>query len=118
MRRFVLDSVLVHVVQHNFKNNIQCGSAPNWSPLANMLCAQHDFSTLHDTRQGVEVVFLNISMAFNIVNRLCLLAKLEALAVSSMLCKWVATFLKLQVGDQLFPHLPSSSEVSGSWAYL
>lgn len=52
-----------------------------------MLYAYHDIFTLLVTRQGVEVVFLSL-------RKRLLLAKLEALAVASILCKKMSAFLK------------------------
>lgn len=73
-----------------------------------ILCAQHNIDTLSDTRQCVNVVLLDVSKAFDILNNRILLAKLEARALSPVLRKWVAVFLRehflwVRVGDQLSP---------------
>lgn len=58
------------------------------SHIMNMLCTQYDIPILLDSRQGVEVVLVDLSKTFYTVNH-HLLTKLEALVF-----KWVATFLR------------------------
>lgn len=68
MERFVHDSIPTHLVRTYFLNDAQHNFVSNSSPLTNMHWAQHDISTLLDTRQCVEIIFLSLSQVFYIMN--------------------------------------------------
>lgn len=60
MEQFIRNSILTHLALTNVMNNAQHRFVPNKYPPTNMLCAQHDISSLVEIKQGVEVVFLDL----------------------------------------------------------
>lgn len=90
MECFVLNIILAYQIRSQFISDVQNGFVPNRYSLTSMPCAKHDLSTLLHTMQGVKVLFLNLLKAFATVKHLLILAKLEALVVSTRLL-WGST---------------------------
>lgn len=63
------------------------------STLTHFLCAHLGLESLIDAKQDVDNVFLDLSKASDVLNHRLFLDKLEALALSPAICKWVASFL-------------------------
>lgn len=95
MERFVRHSILTTWSEICFSITHSM-AAPNGSPLTSIHCAQHDISTLHDARQGVEVAFGNPPKHWMV----------PIIVISrsnwnlSILCKWDANFLSGALWNQ------------------
>lgn len=74
---YYLQIILVQLVRNMFLNDTKHGFLPNKSLLTNMLYAQHDISTLLETRPSANAIFLDFTKAFNISNHRLVLGKLE-----------------------------------------
>lgn len=63
MERFERDSIQQLLTLNGLLNNAQHGFMPNWLLFINLF-----FSSLVDTKQKVNMIYLDLSMLFNVLN--------------------------------------------------
>lgn len=93
MERFVSDAILLYLTELLLPNDVQCGFVTKRAPITDLLSVHQDGSTLLDKKQKVEIVLLDLSKAFDVVNHCLILTKMEALSSSPALQIRVANFL-------------------------
>lgn len=82
--------------QNNLLKDAQHRFMLNRSTLTNKLCTQENFSSIADATQGVNIVFQDLSKAFDVVNHRLVLANLEVFYISPAIQRWVTSFSENQ----------------------
>lgn len=98
METLVRASILLHLTWNNLLNDAQYGFMSKRSNLTNLLYAKEEYLSLIDTKQDVDMVFLDLSKSFYVVNHGSLLAKLEASVISPAICRLIA-FVRVRIEE-------------------
>ncbi len=82
----------------------QHGFLPNKSTTSQLLCCLNSWTAAVDHKEYIDVVYIDISKAFDTVNHLVLVAKLRSLGISESVVSWISNYLSyrtqcVKIGD-------------------
>ena len=85
IRQYLSERQLMSLHQHGFVRGRSC--------LTNLLHCHEEWGHLVENHQGVDVIFLNLSKAFDLVPHHNLLQKLQSLGFGGSLLYWIRDYL-------------------------
>nr|CAH8849371.1 unnamed protein product [Trichobilharzia regenti] len=88
LETIIRDQLLACVETHGLLAAEQHGFRPGRSCLTNLLLAREDWVEARDENHLLDVVFIDLSKAFNKVSHLGLLSKLKGFGLDQCLCEW------------------------------
>ncbi len=89
LKKFILD----HLALNNYLTDDQYGFRPSRSTQTQLLCCAHEWSRSLDQKIPIDVVYLDISKAFDSVSHPKLLEKLGAAGINGPFLAWIKCFL-------------------------
>ena len=84
--------ILQHVDSHNLLTKEQHGFMKGRSCLTNLLETFEDITKMLDEGDGVDMIYLDYSKAFDSVPHRRLIAKIPAYGIQGKMNAWIATF--------------------------
>nr|CAH8840869.1 unnamed protein product [Trichobilharzia regenti] len=93
LETIIRDQLLAYVETHGLLAVEQHGFRPGRSCLTNLLLAREDWVEARDRDHLLDVVFIDLSKAFDKVSHLGLLSKLKGFGLDQCLCEWFRDYL-------------------------
>ncbi|CAH8875329.1 unnamed protein product [Trichobilharzia szidati] len=93
LEKLIRDQFLAHTEKHGLLAVEQHGFRPGRSCLTNLLLAREDWVEARDKNHLQDVVFTDLSKAFDKVSHLGLLSKLKHFGLDQRLCEWFSDYL-------------------------
>jgi hypothetical protein len=93
MEKLVRKRLLNHLNKHDLICENQHGFRSKHSCETQLLQSLNDWCEILDKKSSTDVIFLDISRAFDVVSHPHLLYKLQNMGISSTMCSWVSAFL-------------------------
>ena len=116
MERLVKDVIYSHLVSNNAITSHQHGFVSHKSTQTQLLECTNMWSIWLDEKEGVDVVYVDVSKAFDTVSHPKLLNKLESYGIKGKILNWVRDFVHartqaVRVNSSFSQLLPVSSGV-------
>ena len=116
MERLVKDVIYSHLVSNSAITNHQHGFVSRKSTQTQLLECTNMWSLWLDKKEGVDVIYVDVSKAFDTVSHPKLVNKLESYGIKGKILKWVRDFLhsrtqSVKVNSSFSKPLPVSSGV-------
>ena len=93
MERVVTAVILDYLLRKKIINKKQHGFIARHSTTTNLLESTHDWSIGIDTRNSIDIIYIDFYRAFDSVVHTKLLFKLEAVGIGGKLLNWISEFL-------------------------
>ncbi|CAI2726681.1 unnamed protein product [Schistosoma spindalis] len=116
MEKIIRISVINYVERHNLFSREQHGFRRGLSCLTNLLIAREDWAAAKDQNIPVDVIFIDLSKAFDKVSHCGLKFKLERFGIHYTVVDWISNFLhdrrqRVRVNGALSSWVPLESGV-------
>ena len=93
LEHIIYSNIMGHLEKHDILNNIQHGFRQKRSCETQLITTLNDFSNTLNARGQTDAILLDFSKAFDKVDHLGLLIKLENYGISDSLLEWTKSFL-------------------------
>jgi Reverse transcriptase (RNA-dependent DNA polymerase)/Endonuclease-reverse transcriptase len=97
MESLIKENILEHVSKHNLLNDSQHGFLPQHSTTSQLLECMHDWSAACDLGAVTDIIYIDISKAFDTVSHSKLFDKLHSFNLSHRTIDWIMSFLNGRV---------------------
>jgi hypothetical protein len=94
MERLVKDSLMTYLLSNNLLNDSQHGFLPGRSTLTCLLSYLENVTYFLECNMCIDVVYLDLTKAFDSVPHKYLLAKLQSYGIDERVLAWIASFLR------------------------
>lgn len=111
LEHIILRHIISYIEEHGLINPHQHGFRRGYSTVTQLTETLHDLALTLDNRGQIDIIFLNLSKAFDRVSHPKLLYKLQNLLGNGMILKWLASYLSNR--HQFVHYENPSSEILG-----
>lgn len=93
MEKIIVEDITSFALDHNIISGTQHGFLPGRSTVTNVLTCLNDWTLSLDKNIPVDVIYLDLSKAFDRVPKNRLIAKLNHMGISGRLLDWITAYL-------------------------